>query len=423
MQCQRIQNPHCVCRSLQRPSMLNEITKGILLWSVDIAVRVDSLMVASMPKFVVVDVETTGFGRYDRLVEIAAVTLDPKTLETIEEYDTLINPERDVGPTGVHGITAAMVEAAPTFTEIIAAVAGRLQGAVLIAHNLAFDKRMLLQEFDRGGVAIDPGDGLCTYRATKKKLCLACDEHNIPLTCHHRALADAQATAELARRLRFTNRASSARAVKVGAVSHGSNPFTLRRGLADAGTSPMHRIVSRASYPDCDSVIQQYLDMLDWVLDDGVITERENLEIRQLACDLNISEESRREAHRAYLDCIISAAKRDGVISVAEHKLIVRIADQLEVEDPDIPDVSPVVEVESFQPGSRVCFTGTPNKAQLENFAQSAGMTPVRSVTKKGCDVLVAADAATSSSKARKAKKWGIPIISAKEFIERLEDQ
>ena len=378
-------------------------------------------MGANMQKIVVVDVETTGFGRSDRIVEIAALTLDPATWDTIDEYDTLINPERDVGPTGVHGITAAMVEAAPTFTEVIAAVAGRLRGAVLIAHNLVFDERMLRQEFDRRGVGIDPGEGLCTYRATKKKLCLACDEFHIPLSQHHRALADARATAELARQLRFSDQARSARAASIGTVPLAQGHHTLRRGLADAGTSPMHRVVSRASYPDCDSVIQQYLDMLDWVLDDGVIDEREQSEMRQLARDLCISEEARRDAHLAYLDCIVSAASRDGVISAAEHELIVRIASQLGIEDAHIPDVTPVAAIGSIPIGSRVCFTGTANKARLESLARSAGLTPVGNVYKKRCDLLVAADVATSSSKARNARKWAIPMMSAEEFIERFE--
>ena len=69
---------------------------------------------AKSPKPVVVDVETTGFGAHDRIVEIAVITLDPETWETQDEYDTLINPERDVGPTGVHGVTAGMVEPEPT---------------------------------------------------------------------------------------------------------------------------------------------------------------------------------------------------------------------------------------------------------------------------------------------------------------------
>ena len=64
---------------------------------------------------IVVDVETTGFGRQDKILEIAAIALDPTTWEIVDEYDTLINPQRDVGPTGVHGISASMVEAAPTF--------------------------------------------------------------------------------------------------------------------------------------------------------------------------------------------------------------------------------------------------------------------------------------------------------------------
>ena len=49
---------------------------------------------AGIQKLVVVDVDTTGFGRHDRIVEIAALTLDPATWETVDEFDTLINPER-----------------------------------------------------------------------------------------------------------------------------------------------------------------------------------------------------------------------------------------------------------------------------------------------------------------------------------------
>ena len=95
------------------------------------------------PKPVVVDVETTGLGAHDRLVEVAVITLDPETWETQDEYDTLINPQRDVGPTGVHGVTAGMVELAPVFAEVFAPVARRLHGAILIAHNLSFDTRMM----------------------------------------------------------------------------------------------------------------------------------------------------------------------------------------------------------------------------------------------------------------------------------------
>ena len=55
------------------------------------------------PAVVVVDVETTGFGKRDKVVEIAMVAMDAESWEVLDEYDTLLNPERDVGATGVHG--------------------------------------------------------------------------------------------------------------------------------------------------------------------------------------------------------------------------------------------------------------------------------------------------------------------------------
>ena len=376
-------------------------------------------MSINTPVRVVVDVETTGLGRIDRIVEIAIVTLDPETWETVDEFDTLINPERDVGRTDLHGISASMVEAAPTFSEIVPAIASRLHGAVLVAHNLMFDARMLQQEFDRLGVVFDPGNGFCTLRATRNKLPQACDQFGILLSQHHRALADARATAELVNNLRFASTAHDIRQTSIDAVPQATGYYTLRRELTDAGMSLMNRVVSRANLPDCETNIQQYLDMLDLVLDDGVIDQRERSELHQLTQDLGISESVRRHAHIAYLDCIIFAAKRDGIISTAENDLIVRIADQLEIHDANIPDVTPVAKAISVKSGSCVCFTGLANKAHLEKIAIRVGLKPINSMTKKHCNLLVAADVATSSRKAQNARRWHIPIMSEAEFLER----
>ena len=62
----------------------------------------------------VIDCETTGLGHSDRIIEIAVVTLEASTLKTVDEFDTLVNPQRDVGKTDLHGITASMVAGAPT---------------------------------------------------------------------------------------------------------------------------------------------------------------------------------------------------------------------------------------------------------------------------------------------------------------------
>ena len=158
------------------------------------------------PSFVVIDCETTGFGKQDRIVEIAAVTLDGQSWETVDEYDTLINPERDTGPAHIHGIRDSMVEDAPVFSDIAAALVQKFQGAVLIAHNFRFDSRMLGYEFGRLGVTFYPGKGLCTMQACGgEKLSDACNRYRIELNNHHAALADARAAAALAKRVLKNN--------------------------------------------------------------------------------------------------------------------------------------------------------------------------------------------------------------------------
>jgi hypothetical protein len=77
--------------------------------------------------FSVIDQETTGLypGGYDRVVEVAIVRTDPRGA-VIDEYATLVNPRRDVGPTPVNGITAEEVLQAPVFEEIVGDVVERL---------------------------------------------------------------------------------------------------------------------------------------------------------------------------------------------------------------------------------------------------------------------------------------------------------
>ena len=79
-------------------------------------------------RIVVFDTETTGLGKFDRVVEVAAITIDSSTGEIVDEFETLINPQRDIGPISIHGITASMVETAPTFGEIAVALGRRLTG-------------------------------------------------------------------------------------------------------------------------------------------------------------------------------------------------------------------------------------------------------------------------------------------------------
>ncbi|MDB9920722.1 hypothetical protein OAD85_03030 [Actinomycetota bacterium] len=61
---------------------------------------------------------------------------------------------------------------------------------------------------------------------------------------------------------------------------------------------------------------------------------------------------------------------------------------------------------------------GQPMKRRdLEALAAARGLQPVASVTKKGCDLVIAADPASASGKAKKARDWGIPVISIEDFL------
>ena len=385
-------------------------------------------MLTSTPPhhLVVIDCETTGLGSHDRIVEIAALTLDPRTWELTDEYDTLINPERDVGPVGIHGITASMVETAPTFPEIITTLASRLHGATLIAHNLSFDVRMLGYEFERLGVDFDASSGLCTYRATGSKLIDACRRHGITLSNQHRALADARATAALARKI-FANAETNLGAATVGRCPQVHNPRTLRRDIVDAVTSEMARVVSLAYYPYSDEALLQYLTALDWVLDDHHIDHQEQAAIERLAATLGISSERRQEANRSYLASIITAAKRDGITTAAEQRIIGQVADALGISDVTIPEVTELAATSSLREGMHVCFTGEVvieginiSRDYLEKHAALAGMQPVASVSKKNCDLLVAADSSSRSGKARKAADYGIPVMTVTDFLDEI---
>lgn len=379
---------------------------------------------ATPQQFAVVDVETTGFGNKDRIVEVAVVVLD-ENLDVIDEYDTLIDPMRDVGPVHVHGITPSMLSNAPTFEEVAAAVCSRIQGRVIVAHNLSFDQRMISNEYSRLHAGLMPGVGVCTLRQTGEKLQVACQRLGIQLHRHHRALADARATAQLLQRA-FDER-PSCEAARVENLTYPLNPRTLRREASGEGeASEFERMIAATRYPTSDGALLSYLDALDWVLDDLVITESEEKHLVNLASELGIGASAVADAHRKYLASMIQAAWRDEIITNQENRLIIKVAELLNVTDFEIPEVTEQVATpETIKLGTRVCFTGTATdssgnkltRSDLESFAANLGLQPVSSVTKKNCDLLIAADPSSGSGKAAKARNLEIPIMSIADFL------
>lgn len=113
--------------------------------------------------YVVVDAETTGFAYnyHDRIIEIAAVRCRPD-VGLVDRFVTLVNPERDLGPTHIHGVTAQEVLDPPRFHEVIGEVSRHLAGAVFVAHNVNFDLGFLRAEYRRAGFELPELPTLCT---------------------------------------------------------------------------------------------------------------------------------------------------------------------------------------------------------------------------------------------------------------------
>lgn len=381
-------------------------------------------------RFVVVDVETTGLYTSDRVVEVAAITVD-RSGTIVDEWDTLVDPQRDVGPTHIHGVTASMVSAAPRFEEVAAALADRLYGAVMVAHNLMFDARMLTNEFARLDARFVPGTGLCTLRLGGGKLVDVCRAYDVQLVAAHRALGDARATAQVMTCV-AEHATSSCTPAHVFDISAPYCSRTLRRGMVCSNEVPMPylaRLAAQVHHYGEHGATLAYLDLLDWALADLAISEPEVRDLRELAADLGLSADVVAAAHRRYVDELVAAAVRDDVVTEQEYELLRRAADALGV-DPCVVDdgtatwrqVGGTVQLVA---GMTVCFTGAATypdgselpRTKLNVVAAGLGLEPTSSVTKSSCDLLVAADVSSQSGKAGKARKYGIPVVDVRDFL------
>lgn len=156
-------------------------------------------------EYVVVDVETTGHrAPHHRITEIGAVKM--RRGQVLEKFSSLIHPERRIpgNITRLTGISDAMVAQSPKFEAIAQPFRDFVGNAVFVAHNAQFDYGFIRQEYARIGQDFRRPT-LCTVVAMRKffpglptyKLAALTEHFRIPLPSHHRALCDAEATAQL----------------------------------------------------------------------------------------------------------------------------------------------------------------------------------------------------------------------------------
>ncbi|MGM0470685.1 MAG: PolC-type DNA polymerase III [Bacillota bacterium] len=156
-------------------------------------------------EYVVFDLETTGFNPYrNQIIEIGAVKV--KDGEVVDTFGTLVNPDTNIPNQIVEltGINNRMVADAPKLEEVLPDFLEFIGDGVLVAHNLSFDRDFINTKLTEHGYSPLENSALDTLNLSRALLDLTsfklnrlAKEFNLTLDNHHRAVDDAEVTAEI----------------------------------------------------------------------------------------------------------------------------------------------------------------------------------------------------------------------------------
>lgn len=389
-----------------------------------------------MAGFAVLDFETTGTAanRDDRVVEVGVVLLTSDG--NIEhEWSTLVNPGRAVACTEIHGINTGAVVGAPTFAAIIPRLMRSLRGRIVVAHNIEFDLRFLREELRRAGVALDNPwlPRLCTMRwagrllpGASRSLQVCCDAAGVVLVDAHSALGDARGAAGLLKCLLEVGGVPPPWAEEISDAEEFEWPEVAgpEVRLAVRGAPPprrlagwLDRIVARMPLHD-DIRVESYLEVLESALLDCYLSCHEEDALVEMAGELGLSRQLLDEIHREYLKSMARVALADGVVTEEERADLLQVAELVGLT-PDYVDAAltmvPVRQASAefaLAAGDVLCFTGAMRRPRSEWEAELDRRGIVIGSLTRRTRVLITADLDSVSSKASKAREYGIPIIN-----------
>jgi len=296
----------------------------------------------------VIDLETTGLSpQGDRIVELAVVRIDPGQ-EPRVVLDTLVNPQRRVSGSEIHGIYDVDVEGAPTFRELVAPLADAVDGAVVASFNVYFDIKFLLNELELAKHPLElphlclmwlrPGLGL-GQRASLER---TCTELGVPFTASHQAAADASASAAL---WPLYTRAAAERGLQtfgdLAAVKDYKftkswlvAPLDRQRVSVPALRTALKPRRQRSAYERTEvrrqewgaqDALAAYWNALTAALVDSDITTAERAELRRLQSSPLLRPESIRYVHAKVLAGLLEEVSRDLAVDDAEVEWIASV--------------------------------------------------------------------------------------------------
>lgn len=420
-------------------------------------------------EFAVFDAETTGFfpEKDDRLIEVAILRLDARG-KTLRAFHTLIHPDRPLPPSRNRKWNDDDFEKAPKFGDIAGDVIDFLAGAVLISHNVVFDLLFIKEEFNRLGHTLPQLTSICTLELARRlvpepksrRLPDVCRELGLSYGGIRSALEEAKAT-----RLVFLQGLKQLKIQSIkdlgitGQPPEKSQwPDIAKKGKAFIPDSPlpvaapppkqetppqhtetMHNLVERADAKHQETAnLDQYLILLDQILEDRIITQDETEALNKLSMELNLFKTEIENAHKAYMKELFIAAWRDGKITQGEKADLEIVRKLLSISFQDYAELmqtakkeaqaSPepagfLISKEKIQ-GMSVCFAGPPQckvrgMIPSEMFAQSIamenGLTVVSQLT-SDLDFLVVPDRNDSQVDLEEAQEMGVRILAEPVF-------
>ena len=414
--------------------------------------------------FCIIDIETTGFSKtYDRIIEVAVLRIDSAG-NLLRSYESLVNPNRDVGATHIHGLTASSLSKAPEFNDIAYSIVDILNNSIIVAHNKNFDLGFLNSEFERANINIPELNGICTLQLSKylfpelpsRKLQVLCQYFDILVENLHQAFSDCEATMHLFLKM-YDSYINDFGIEDFQSKILGTNYFSARleskiskiefkrsdaKDLIKKDESRMQNLLLRIpdNYDAKDYNISEYLNLLDEILEDRLITEDEYKEIEKFSQDFHIPSSKMIKIHEEYFRRLTRFYLSDKVLSEFELTDLNKVSDLLQIGE-DKKEL--IIELEKAELsldianssvnhnsylGKSVCFTGqliskingqliTRELAHI--LAMENGLIIKKGVTKE-LDMLIVADPNTQSGKAKKAKSYGIRIVAETVFWNQL---
>jgi len=300
----------------------------------------------------IVDLETTGLSPSgDRIVELAVVRIDPGAAPRLV-LDTIVNPQRRVSGSEIHGIYDEDVKGAPTFRDLVAPLLEAIDDAVVASFNVYFDIKFLQSELVQAEHAIElphlclmwlrPGLGL-GQRASLERTCA---DLGVPFKATHQAASDAAAGAALwplyvqaadARGVRTFSELAALKEYKFtkswvhapldrGRVAVTTSRAALKPRLA---RSSHERVEVRRREWGAQDALAAYWSALTAALVDQVISPTEIAELRRLQASPLLPSESIRYVHARIFAGVLDEVSRDLAVDAAEMAWLASVASLL----------------------------------------------------------------------------------------------